>query len=174
MKEGFGIFLEDLFIKNYEKLWHYACIAIGNDTAAEDVVQESFCVALRRGEKLSIHRNPSAWLMVTLKFKIMEHKRHETREGGDALSLPCDVPWNLKLDEELSYGDVADMLGISLGELAGSLSYEEFCFMKRLLVEEATHRQVAEEFGISVSASQKRLQRVRHKLKEKYIPTIDK
>ena len=46
------------------------------------------------------------------------------------------------------------------------LTEEEFTLLKRLTIDQASHVEVAEEFGISVYASQKRLERIRKKLKK--------
>ena len=46
------------------------------------------------------------------------------------------------------------------------LTPEEFRFLKRLVIDKAGHRAVAGEFGITLWASQKRLERIRAKLNE--------
>ncbi len=51
------------------------------------------------------------------------------------------------------------------------LTPEEFCLLKRLTIDQASHLEVAKEFGISVYASQKRLERIRKKL-IKHFPEI--
>ena len=44
------------------------------------------------------------------------------------------------------------------------LTPEEYQLLKRLVFDRASHLEVAQEFGISVYASQKRLERIREKL----------
>ena len=53
-----------------------------------------------------------------------------------------------------------------LEKIRGALTPEEFRFLKRLVIDKAGHREVAGEFGITLWASQKRLERIRAKLNE--------
>ena len=47
-----------------------------------------------------------------------------------------------------------------------ALTPEEYLLLKRLTIDQASHLEVAQEVGISVYASQKRLERIRKKLKK--------
>ena len=49
-------------------------------------------------------------------------------------------------------------------KIQGALSESELYVVKRLIYENATHKELAEELGITVWASQKRLERIRDKL----------
>ena len=48
------------------------------------------------------------------------------------------------------------------------LTPEEYQLLKRLVFDRASHLEVAQEFGISVYASQKRLERIRDKLRREF------
>lgn len=53
-------------------------------------------------------------------------------------------------------------------ELLSILTPEEAALWKRLMMDGATHLETAEELGISVWASQKRLERIRKKLQQRF------
>jgi hypothetical protein len=49
-------------------------------------------------------------------------------------------------------------------KIAQALSPEEFHHLKRFIFDKASHKEVADESGITIWASQKRLERIRKKL----------
>ena len=70
-------------------------------------------------------------------------------------------------DPKLAQQLESDTSSISINEqIQKILTEEEYRLLKRLTIELVSHVKVAEEFGISVYASQKRLERIRKKLKK--------
>ena len=59
--------------------------------------------------------------------------------------------------------DAFTILGVT-----ATLTQEEFYLLRRIVFESASHLEVAEELGISVWASQKRLERIRKKLEQAF------
>lgn len=59
-----------------------------------------------------------------------------------------------------------------LKKIESALKPDEYKLLKRLVIDRATHLQVSREFGISVYASEKRLERIRKKL-HKLLPKED-
>lgn len=68
-------FITALYIDNYRKMMSMVGKDLICHSLAEDIVQETFCEALRNIDELSKHENPGGWLMETAKFKMKEIKR---------------------------------------------------------------------------------------------------
>ena len=113
---------------------------------------------------VSVHENPGGWLMQTLKYKIRESERDRQRQLRRFLSLDTDP--RAEMLASVLQTDPLDGVGDApvLDQLDALLTPEERRLLKRLVFDGAGHLQVAKEFGITVYASQKRLQRVREKL----------
>lgn len=165
MQENNNI-IETLFRAEYKKLLLYAKAITYDSPQAEDVVQETFYEALRKIDVLKNHENPQGWLMQTLKNKIHTLNRSQARYLQHFLSLTdkfgvCDMQL-LRLDEE------PETMQTILSRIKGSLQPEEFHILKRVVIDRASHQQVAKELNITVWSSQKRLERIRKKLKKTF------
>lgn len=157
-------FFEGLYYQYFKRLMVYANTALGDPERAQDVVQDTFHEALRRIDVVSVHENPGGWLMQTLKYKIRESERDRQRQLRRFLSLDTDP--RAEMLASVLQTDPLDGVGDApvLDQLDALLTPEERRLLKRLIFDGAGHLQVAKEFGITVYASQKRLQRVREKL----------
>lgn len=62
-------------------LFKYAVFRLRDDTAAEDVVQETFLAALKAYEKFEGRGSERTWLVGILKHKIIDHFRKTEREA---------------------------------------------------------------------------------------------
>ena len=156
--------VERLYRLHFKKLFIYANAVLRDPEQAKDVVQDTFHEALRRIDVFATHGNPGGWLMSTLKNKLKENERARRRDLNRLLSLDADFPDERNLPEELVVAQ-PEPQGESVMEiLERVLTPEEFRLLKRLVFDRASHQQVAQEFGISVYASQKRLERIRDKL----------
>ena len=164
------LFFEQLYRNLFPELKIYAMRSLQNDAQAEEVVQDIFHEALQKIDILMCHKNPEAWLVLTLQNKIRNHRRSIRKNRERVLSLDVSVI------EELGWADatieaVLDKLTVQDTEqrVRQALTDEEQYILRRLVFEEATHREIAQELGISVWTSQKRLERIRDKL-EKLFP----
>lgn len=164
------LFFEQLYRNLFPELKIYAIKSLGNDAQAEEVVQDTFHEALQKIDILICHENPEAWLVLTLRNKIRNYRRSIGKERDRILSLDAGVI------EELGWADatieaVLNKLTVHDTErqVRQALTDEEQYILRRLVFEEATHREIAQELGISVWTSQKRLERIRNKL-EKIFP----
>ena len=154
------LFFESLYKRYFGRLEAAARAVIGDRPVAEELVQETFVIALRNYETLRRHEKPDAYLYTVLRYKISDYRRsleryrrlcaaleHSLRPG--ALSLSRDPP----------------LTSSGIVETAqGSLTEREWYLLRRFAIDGATHRQIAGELGITVDASQKRLERIRKKL----------
>lgn len=156
--------LEQLYHDYYGKLTIYAAASLRNQSRAQDMVQDTFHEALCHMQTLMEHPNPGGWLMVTLKNKLREEERRQRRYMHRFLSLNTDL-----LKEPGRQDPEIEDTGPSLLEqIREALTPEEYLLLKRLTIDRASHLEVAREFGITVYASQKRLERIRKKLQKRF------
>lgn len=158
------IFIERLHRKYFRKLTLYAASALRDPMKAQDVVQDAFHGAILHIDDLMAHENPGGWLMETVKNKVRDSERAHRRYIRRFLSLDSDIPAELipasRLTVELCESD--DILPME--KIEQTLTAEEYQLLKRLILDKASHLEAAQEFGITVYASQKRLERIRGKL----------
>lgn len=108
--------------------------------------------------------------METLKNKIRESNRAQQRYLNRVMSVEPDV-----LAVMAPPDDTFDKLEykLILEEIRKVLSPEDMYLLERLTIDKASHLEVSKEMGITVWDSQKRLQRIREKLR-KIFPDWDK
>ena len=151
-------FLEDLFKMKYLPLFRYALGRLNDPQLADDAVQDTFCEALVHREELCRHPNPGAWLTRTLQFKT---KKLADRQIRDLIwQIPLDTAWHHPTTHN------EPMRESSILETAKAvLTPTEYRLLLLLAIEKVGHDVAARELGITVSASHKRLERIRKKLK---------
>lgn len=102
--------------------------------------------------------------METLKNKIRDSERARRRYMRRFLSLNTDIAEEAIPSSEALDGHLEQDETLVLQLVEEALTPEENKLLKRLVFDKAGHLQVAKEFGITVYASEKRLERVRQKL----------
>lgn len=127
-----------LYLREYDALCRAAYRAMGDREAAEDLVQDTFLLALLHADELPAHPAPGAWLMTTLRNLIANERRKIARRGTLALEDVGDLPaaertpaleellpaalseeerrlllW--RFGQELPYSRIAGTLGITEG-----------------------------------------------------------
>ena len=149
-------FIEKLYHEFFTQLWIYAKAALGDPEQTQEVVQDTFHEAVRHIDILMAHDNPKGWLMDALKKKIMHARR--------SISLDSDLEFT---DPVLSVEDPApNNVQDTLREIRRVLSEEEWDLLRKITLEKQPYKNVAEELGITVWTCQKRIERMRKKLKQ--------
>ena len=164
-------FIETLFHSNESKVKRYAVTILKDKYRAEEAVQITFLEAINHVDTLMAHPKPEYWLLLTLKHKIMHSERSRIRDQRRFLSLdaeecaPLAAP--ICLEEQVEGQETGTGSTFSTVKIIQKcLTPEELNHIKRLILDKATHLEVAEELGISVWTSQKRLERIRKKLRK--------
>ena len=153
---------ESQFQEFYPDLHRYASIVLKDEGWAEDVVQDVFHDALRNADVLSTHPNPQGWVMQALKNKVRKCKCQ--REQQEAMLRPLDsVPEHVLAVEDERPEERTE--GV-MERIKRRITEKELHLLKRIVFDRASHTEVSEELHISVWASQKRLSRVRDKLRD--------
>lgn len=128
--------LRRLYEQQYETMIKIAYRMLGSMESAQDVVQDTFLLALFSRSDLAAHPNPEGWLMITLKNLAQNERRKYLRQGNLSLDILTqmpgaepDTPLALLLPKQLSredrtvllwrferkmdYQEMANRLGIS-------------------------------------------------------------
>ena len=82
MAEQANALLHFLYETQYEKLLKAAYYMMGSMEDAQDLVQQSFLLALIRQDKLSAHPVPEGWLMLTL-HNLVKNERRKARNHAE-------------------------------------------------------------------------------------------
>ena len=160
-------FLEDLYREMFDPLWRYAVSYLNDPDQAAEVVQDTFHEAVRHIDTIMHHENPKGWLKVVLKNKILHAYRSYNMYILRFLSLDTDVTnKDSILSSETSLYRSEDILR----EIKSALSQEEWDLLRMIALEKRTYKTVAEELGVNIWTCQKRVQRIREKLKQQFPP----
>ena len=162
--------MENIYRQYFHDLFLYALVFVRKKDLAEEIIQDTFHEASKDKniEKLMSSEEPFKWLKKTVWNKCQEAKRFQMNMLTKLVAL------DENLVENACFSDpTADSVGRMteqdiLKRLKDVLTPDEFHILMRIAVQKATHLDVAQELGISVSASQKRLERIRKKLESEF------
>lgn len=159
-------FVKTLFEQHYQLLFLHARTVLDNPSLAEDVVQDSFLALINRVDEVMAHPRPDLWLLVTLHNKLLKCTALRARDCAVFLSysLP-DTPEPGEEDRALSQVD-EDWAG-ALDLVQQALSQDEFRFLIRQVLDGASHKELAQEFHLSVEGTKKKRHRIKRKLHKK-------
>lgn len=158
--------LEDLFCKYYYDLMSYAKMCLGSLDLAEDMVQDTFHEATNQVDSLLEHPYPDRWLIKTLKFKICNYTRTQSRHRKYLVEcLDFTVFPSGESVEQLVIEKEEQPLFQRLHKV---LEEEEVSFLVDATLKNCSHAQLAEKYGLTVWASAKRLSRIRKKLLDEF------
>lgn len=147
-----------LYQEMYGRMVAYASSVLSDRNLAEEAVQDTFCIFCAKATDTLQHENPQGWLMRTLQNVMRNMQRH--RAAMNRLIMQSLQTENL---EELLVYDEPDV-DVLYGDLAARADFQ---LLKRVVLDGCTMLQAAEEYGITVEACKKRIQRIRTNLKRK-------
>lgn len=127
-----------LYEREYDTLCRAAYRTLGDWETAQDLVQDTFLLALLKQNELPGHPAPGAWLMQTLRNLIQNERRklvsHSALPLDEIDLLPAAEPENglrdilpsglseqerellaLRFEQQLSYRELGERFGISEG-----------------------------------------------------------
>ncbi len=150
--------IDRLYLEMHNLLFEYAVSRLENEAIAEEAVQETFRIACQKPEELSGSPNPKGWVMNALKNVISNTRKNQStakRILGEYLQLQAQLLQSSSdcVDVNLLFHDIA--------------SLEEFQMVKEMALEGKTYLELSQEWGISIDACRKRMQRARDLLRKK-------
>lgn len=147
--------IEKLYREMYSLLYIYAENALANKHLAEEAVQDTFRIACAKAEAVLGSPNPKGWLVNTLKYVILNIRRTQAKLNAivvSALSVE-DLPIPTE-EPEIEF----------MAMYTGLLDEKDFKLLELLALKRYSMLEAANEFGISIKACKKRVQRARKKL----------
>ena len=150
-------YIEQLYREMFLKLYIYALKTVRDPSLAEEAVQNTFCIACERENKLLESKNPRGWLMNVLKNVIRNSLRERAKLAVAIMDVleenDTEVATSHDLDLDTLYSDVAKT--------------EDFQLLKRLALEDCSILEISEDLGLSIETCKKRVQRARKRLQKK-------
>ena len=131
----------------------------GNESLAEEAVQETFRIACTKVTDVCSSPNPEGWIALTFQNVV----RNVWRERAAASKL-----LDLFSEENLSHAVSEDRVGLRIlyGDVVNT---EEYKLVHEMICEGKSHLEMAQERGITVDACKKRVQRAKEFLRKKFL-----
>jgi len=153
-------FITELYQQEYAGLVRYAQIAfqkrggyVDPRGRAEDIVQETFCLAVEKRDELMARQDRRAWLISAVSYKVRDALKEDRKWVKGLLLLP---------DEEES-------VPFPESEHAPEyLSREDYRLLRRLYVEGYTYEELRKELGLSKSAFAMKINRIKKSARKKF------
>lgn len=147
--------LSEIFHKYYKDIYLYVSAHIGNPSATDDIVAETFALACERIDEFKAHPNPKGWLIRTAHNKTREMYRKMQRSG-----LPYDE------DDVENFASACSQYSVKELELAinSSLNPEERLRFLRYFIWGCSVTEIAALEDTTVNNASVRLTRIRQKL----------
>lgn len=157
MNEAEKEFFDRIYSEFYRILTRTAKNLLLDKRNAEDVVQETFIVAVKKIDELMQTARPLGWLINTLKFNV----RHERR----AKERYCKVFQEVEDFDELpnTYEDTHDF------ELLDILNKPEYEVLRLVYAEGYDTKEAAMLLGIEYEACKKRIQTAKRRLAQELL-----
>ena len=144
--------MEQLYREMFPKLYMYALRIISNPSLAEEAVQNTFCIACSKEDRLFSCDNPHGWLMNTLKNVIRNMLRDRAKLAISVFDImeESNISTNDEVNVDVLYSDISKT--------------EDFQLLKWIALDKYSIREISDNLGISMEACKKRVQRAKKRL----------
>lgn len=162
------ILFSEIYINNHPKLLRYAKSHKLCFDVAEELVQDTFHDAWSKFDELVNHENIGGWLMQTLKNKISNYVRSRQRDAriiAQRVDRAEDVATTDNFVDTLM---AKSAISAIFKFVYDTFTKDDIIIFQRILIEGTSHKEVASELGITVWTSQKRLERIRKRIREEF------
>lgn len=165
-------FFTSLYQQYFNQVKLYVLRFVSDPYRAEEIAQDTFNTAMMKIGDVMDAELPIKWLKKTAKYKAQNERRTHQRDLKRYLSLS-----DPETPEPVSTAHVENTVveqmdrcgGVSVEDVIQQmLTPTEITILKRYVIDRARYAEVADELGISLWDCQKRMQRIRKKLSEKY------
>lgn len=161
-------FFDELYSVWFPKLCWYTLSAVKNHYVAEELVQDTFLVAMQKVDQLMAAEAPERWLKQTVKYKMLHYFRAQKQEQKWLVSLAEEGTAEPRAPDLLEQAEESEeeTLARTKDLIRRSLKDEEWRLLQKVALEGKSYQQAAEELEISLWACQKRMQRIREKIRK--------
>lgn len=165
---GRNEFFDRFYEEQFPRMWRYALTMLENPAIAEEVVQDAFVEVLRNLDYLMTCEKPERWLRQTVKNKVLHVLREKAQSMRRLPLLEPPARDSFSPSEELEKveAEASEDITALKRRISEVLSQEELRSLARYLRKDTTYKDMAKETGCSVAALQKRIQRIKGKLKK--------
>ena len=144
---------QELYEKLHDKMLRVAYRMVGNVETAEELVQDTFLLALFQKEKLALHPSPEGWLMRALQNLALNEQRRLKNHPQISLDSLLDVAGESHLN--------------SIEEILPKQLSKQDCEILRWRFEQnMDYDKIADRLGISTSSCRSRVSRAVMRCKE--------
>lgn len=166
---GQGEFFDSFYRRQFSKMWTYAVSLIGKGDLAEEIVQDAFLTALVQIDDLMKKERPDFWLRKVVRNKALHVQREQARYTWRLISLEPEQIIDGSAAKQLAEVESSDRVSQIRRTLVETLDAQEIHLLKRIAMDGVTYKKAAEEAGMTIGACQKKIQRIRKKLKKKIL-----
>ena len=153
-------FISELFQREYAGLVRYAQIAFQKSGGyvdprgrAEEIVQETFFLAVENRDELLERQDKHAWLISAVSYKVRDALKEDRKWVKSLLLLPDE-------EEAIPFQEPE--------ESPNYLSKEDYILLRRLYVEGYTYKELYTELGLSKSAFAMKISRIKKAAKKNF------
>ncbi len=150
--------ISELYRQMLNPLLAYARAILQSPGLAEEAVQETFMIACKKPESLLSSESPKGWLVLTLKNVIRNQQRSKARLSKHILQNDENSALIFE-NETATYDDYTAV------EYSDIVSPQDFAMLRKYVFDKCSMLDISKEYGISLEATRKRMQRARNKLK---------
>lgn len=152
-----SVYIEQLYREMFSVLYRYALKILQNPSLAEEAVQNTFCIACEKEEKLLLSANPKGWIMNVLKNVIRSSLRARAKLAVNVINIleenNAEVAITDEINVDILYSDISQT--------------EDFRLLKQLALSNSSLLDISDELGIPFEVCKKRVQRARKRLQKK-------
>lgn len=153
-----SICVEDIWNHFNAQLRRFIRARVADIHSAEDILQDVFLKVVTHIHTLNDSARLQSWLYQTTRNAIIDHYRRRTALHD----IPESLPEPEIEDDRLAIREVASCLDGVIAQLPEP--YRQALILVEL--EGRSHREVAQQFGLSLSGAKSRVQRARRRLKQ--------
>lgn len=149
--------ITQLFREMHDPLYSYAYSSLRNPALAEEAVQDTFRIACSKPDELLSSKNPKGWLNKTLKHVLQNIRRSLARLNSLFTAM---IPVDNMVDETLERSIEFKLMCVEC------IGQDDFRLLEMIVMGRCSMLEASQEFGISVEACKKRVQRIKKKLRK--------
>jgi len=158
--------LEDWIRDHADAVFAYLYRLAGSASAAEDLTQEVFLTALRKGNQIREPERVRAWLMAVARNAFLASRR-----ASQVLSL-VELPEPAEIVGETAASDDEAFDEERLQEALAELPYDYRVVVLMFYFEELSYREIAEQLQLPVGTVMSRLSRAKAQLRVKLAGSV--